>query len=296
MGAGPLVIVVCTKGRPNLLARLLSSLAVQEWPAAVDLLVLDNDAAQSAQPVVKAALSDFPVAIQYSTEARAGYATVRNAALDVIPSGAAVCFIDDDAVVPHGWLRTMFEAHGRSPQSIIRSRYLHVATLPPTTDELADLLVGVDMAALGPAGTSGLLLPAGAHQEVRFDPYFDRSGAEDMDLLARLDALGHPELLADAVVIEQDRVQSLTPAQQRAIARWNGRLSTIARAHRGCPTLGWRIGAAARSVWALLQAVARFALGRRDAGHSYMSYSASRWAMAAAPIRPPNELGGRPWT
>ncbi|MHB1066468.1 MAG: glycosyltransferase family 2 protein [Candidatus Nanopelagicales bacterium] len=294
MGAQPTVIAVCTKGRPAQLARLLASLAAQDWPAAVDVLVLDNDTAESARPVVDDVVRDFPVPIRYVTEARAGYATVRNAALDAVPEGSAVCFIDDDAVVPAGWVLAMREEQARQPQSVIRSRYLHVALLPPTPAELAGVLDGVDIASLGPAGTSGLLLPAGAHQEARFDPYFDHAGGEDMDLLARMRELGHPEVLADAVVIEQDRVQALTPTQQRTLARWNGRLATISLAHRGSPTVALRAGALARAAWALVHAAVRLALGRPAAGRAYVSFAASRWGMATAPLRPPRELGGRP--
>ena len=294
MGAQPLVIAVCTRARPALLDRLLRSLAAQQWPPAVEVLVLDNDPEQSARPVVDSAARDFPVTLRYATESRAGYATVRNAALDAVPAGAAVCFIDDDAVVPSGWVRAMRQAQERAPQAVLRSRYLHVAALPSAVDAVDALLTGVDTAALGPAGTSGLLIPAGAQQEARFDPYFDRSGGEDMDLIARLGALGHPEVLADAVVIEEDRVQALTPAQQRALARWNGRLSTIARAHRGSPTLGWRISALGRGTWALVHAAVRGVLGRRDAARAYVSFAASRWAMATAPVRAPHELGARP--
>lgn len=294
MGAQPLVIAVCTKARPALLTRLLASLEAQDWPPDAGVLVLDNDPAQTARAVVDDAAPGFPVEIGYAAEARAGYATVRNAALDAVPTASAVCFIDDDAVVPAGWVRAMAEAHARAPQSVIRSRYLHVAELPTALAGLPAMLDGVDLAALGPAGTSGLLIPASAVQEARFDPYFDRSGGEDMDLLARMRGLGHPEVLADAVVIEEDRVSALTPAQQRTLARWNGRLATIARAHRGTSTAGWRISALLRAGWALLQALARFALGRRDAGLAHLSFAASRWGMAAAPLRPPAELGGRP--
>jgi len=290
----PLVIAICTRARPTTLRRLLDCLAEQSWPADVSVLVVDNDLGHSARMVVDAVSPGFPVTLDYVTQERPGYATVRNAALERIAGGNAICFIDDDAVVPSGWVQAMRGEQARHPDAVIRSRYLHLPQLPDSSEALAALVDRTRVADLLPAGTSGLLLPAKVTKGFRFDAYFDRSGAEDMDLLARLQAHGFHEVLADAVVVEQDRVQVLTPEQQRQLARWNGRLATIAMARRGSSTLGFRMSALGQSAWARAQSVLRLVLGRRQAAHAYRNLATSRWAMATAPLRPPKALDSRP--
>ncbi|MDO9485516.1 MAG: glycosyltransferase family A protein [Actinomycetota bacterium] len=289
-----LVIAICTRARPATLRRLLDCLAAQSWPPAVSVLVVDNDHTHSAQSVVDAVSGSFPVSLDYLAKDAPGYSTVRNAALDRVEEGVAVCFIDDDAMVPEGWVQTMRGEQLRQPEAVIRSRYLHVAELPSTHEALTTLVQEVRMEELLPAGTSGLLLPASVVQGFRFDSYFDLSGAEDMDLLARLDARGVVHVLAAAVVVEEDRVRILTQAQQRELARWNGRLATIAMARRGTSTLGFRVQALLQSLSASAQAAVRLILRRPQAASAYRNLAVSRWAMVTAPIRPPASLPARP--
>jgi len=289
-----LVIAICTRARPDTLARLLSSLKSQAWPPDVSVLVVDNDVARSASAVVEEFAGAFPVALDYVTQDRSGYSSVRNTALDHVGAGTAVCFLDDDAVAPPAWAHAMRAAQLGHPSTVIRSRYLHVPSVPAEDSGLQPLVDAVSIAGLSPAGTSGLLLPAAAVSKFRFDPYFDKSGSEDMDLLARLSEHGFSQMIADAVVIEEDRVRPLPWAEQRVLAKWNGNLATIAMAHRGAPTLGFRIRALARSAWAFAQAILRFLLGRKSAGHSHLNLASSRWGMAIAPLKPPESLGSRP--
>ena len=258
------------------------------------VLVVDNDVARSAKAVVDDYASDFPVSLDYVTQDRSGYSSVRNTALDHVAAGTAICFLDDDAVVPPAWTQAMRAVLWQHPSTVIRSRYLHVPSVPIDNDALQSLVDAVDVSMLKPAGTSGLLLPAKAISEARFDPYFDRAGNEDMDLMARLSALGFAEMIADAVVIEEDRVRPLAWAQQRELARWNGRLATIAMAHRGSATLAFRFRALLSSVWALMQSGVRLVLGRSQAAHSYLNFAVGRWGMATAPLKPPAELPARP--
>ncbi len=289
-----LVIAICTRGRAASLSRLLDCLALQEWPAGASVLVVDNDPSQSARVVVEQGVDAFPVPLDYVAQEKPGYATVRNSALDRVGAGTAVCFIDDDALVPGGWVPAMRTAQASHPTAVIRSRYLHVAQFPESINELSRVIGGGQLSSLQPAGTSGLLLPSAVVEGFRFDPYFDHSGAEDMDLLARLQEHGFVEHIADAVVVEEDRVQVMSLAQQRALARWNGRLATIALARRGSSTLGfrWRALLQALSAWA--NAALRSVLGRRQASAAYRSLAASRWAMVTAPLHPPSSLPARP--
>ena len=289
-----LTIAVCTRNRPAVLARLIDSLGEQEWPQGATLLVVDNDPKGSAQAVVDR-LGSFPVAIDYVMEPRPGYSTVRNRALDAAGSSAAVCFIDDDAVVPPDWLRQMNHARVSHPTSIIRSRYAHVPTLPKgRRDTVAAVKELGDLSARQPAGTSGLLLPLDVLGQLRFDEYYDRSGGEDMYLLLRLHLAGVPEVVADTVVLEEQRVAPLPLAAQLRIARWNGRIATIIRIRAGVPTVRSRVQALVDAGAALAGALPRFVLGRREGAKGYATLAAGRWAMATAPRTAPAILGQRP--
>lgn len=289
-----LTLAVCTRNRPAALARLIDSLGEQEWPQGATLLVVDNDPDGSARPVVDA-LDSFPVVTEYVMEPRPGYSTVRNRALDAASSSVAVCFVDDDAVVPRDWIRQMNDTFLQHPDSIVRSRYAHVPTLPDGPREMVEAIDGLgDLSARQPAGTSGLLLPTGVLGDARFDEYFDRSGGEDMDLLLRLGRAGVTEVLADTVVLEEQRVAPLPLAAQVRVARWNGRVATIIRLRAGLPTARYRTRALADAGAALARSLPRFVLGRRDGAKGYAALAAGRWAMATAPRTAPSSLGPRP--
>lgn len=289
-----LVLAICTYRRPTELRRLMSSLKDQQWPVGSEILVIDNDAARSAAVVVADFVRDFPVPVNVHLEAAPGFATVRNAALNAAPPDACVCFIDDDAFVPPGWLSVMWRAHVANPSAIVRSRYLFVPSIPDSADGVADLIGRTNLSTLSPGGTSGLLLPLRLLKDLRFDPYFDFAGGEDLDLLSRLQARGVHQVVAETVVLEPDRVGASTWDEQRTFARWNGRLATILRQRQGKKTVGFRLQAILQATRASAHMVLRFLLRRSDATQAYRAFAASRWSMAFAPIRPPKELGSRP--
>lgn len=94
-----------------MLARLLEELSRQETDGrfTFSIVVVDNDASESARPVVDrfATLSD--VSTLYCVEARQNIALARNKAVEN-SSGDFVAFIDDDELPPKRWLLTLFAA------------------------------------------------------------------------------------------------------------------------------------------------------------------------------------------
>jgi len=87
----------------------MRTLALQAWPPGSHILIVDNDQAGSAAAVVQAAQAHCSVPIEWRLAPEGGFSTVRNAALDLAPVEAAVCFVDDDAAVPQTWVKTMVE-------------------------------------------------------------------------------------------------------------------------------------------------------------------------------------------
>lgn len=290
-----LVIAVCTLGRPQTLSRLLRSIAAQDSAEGWRVVVIDNDDAASALSVVDSEREAMPVPLGYAVEPRSGFASVRNAALVAAGDAADVCFIDDDAVVPAGWVSTMLRTREQFPLAIVRSRYAHVHVVPEDPSEVAaavDRLRPLDQ--YGPAGTSGLLLPWRTRGGLRFDTYYDQSGGEDLDLLLRLERSGAQTVIADTVVLERQRVGALPMEDQLRLARWNGALSIIIRTRAGAPTRAVRW----RARWEALSAITRAAIStmlrKEAAAAGYRGMAVGRWAMATAPGDAPVQIGSRP--
>ncbi|MFL5382958.1 MAG: glycosyltransferase family 2 protein [Longimicrobiaceae bacterium] len=112
-------VCVATFRRPELLAGLLASLARLERrrrPAEVRVIVVDNDAAESAHGVVEAAREGFPFALEYAVEPERNISLARNRAVAMALAWGAewVAFVDDDEVVRPEWLDELLEVQARS--------------------------------------------------------------------------------------------------------------------------------------------------------------------------------------
>lgn len=103
-------------------------------PAGVELVVVDNDAAPSAQPTVAELGQDAPFPVIYVHEPEPGVANARNAAL-ARAGGDFIAFLDDDEEAPPGWLAALVAAQagfdadvvfgpvrGRAPPGPVRHR------------------------------------------------------------------------------------------------------------------------------------------------------------------------------
>src|SRR5689334_12059727 len=104
-------VCICTYRRPMLLARLLEALACQETEDAFtySIVVADNDATRSSEPVVQAFGASAAVSVRYDVEPRRNIALARNKAIE-IAKGDFIAFIDDDECPPPRWLLALFTA------------------------------------------------------------------------------------------------------------------------------------------------------------------------------------------
>jgi succinoglycan biosynthesis protein ExoM len=106
----PLITVcVCTFKRPSFLENLLRTLEVQRTDNLFeyDVVVADNDAARSAEPVVRSRGPSSNLKITYCVEPVANIARARNAAL-AHARGDFIAFIDDDEFPTGEWLYSLF--------------------------------------------------------------------------------------------------------------------------------------------------------------------------------------------
>ena len=85
-------VIVVSRGRPAALAACLDALARQDHPSFETIVVADPAGLAVAPPGVRSVPFNEP-----------NISAARNAGLD-LALGAAVAFLDDDALAPPGWL------------------------------------------------------------------------------------------------------------------------------------------------------------------------------------------------
>jgi succinoglycan biosynthesis protein ExoM len=101
-------IIIPTQRRPGPLQLAARSALGQQVVGEVELelVIVDNDAAPSAEPIAAALKSDASFPVVYVHEPRAGVAYARNAAM-AAASGELIAFLDDDEEAPAGWLAAL---------------------------------------------------------------------------------------------------------------------------------------------------------------------------------------------
>jgi succinoglycan biosynthesis protein ExoM len=111
---GHITVCICTYKRANLLPHLLSELELQDTNGlfTFSIVVVDNDAAKSAEKVIAEFASTSKIRTSYHVEPNQNIALARNKAVQNA-EGNFVCFIDDDEFPGRDWLLTLFTAYTR---------------------------------------------------------------------------------------------------------------------------------------------------------------------------------------
>jgi succinoglycan biosynthesis protein ExoM len=104
-------IGICTYRRPELLKSLLDDLREQQTDGlfTYSILIVDNDAARSAEQVVNEFAASQPIPVEYYVEPGQNIALARNKAVENT-KGDFLVFIDDDENPIERWLLTLVEA------------------------------------------------------------------------------------------------------------------------------------------------------------------------------------------
>jgi hypothetical protein len=187
---------VVTYRRPELLGRMLASIAGLEPPAPgwtrAGTVVVDNDPAGSARETV-AAWAAAGNDVRYVVEAEPGISAARNRALAEAP-GAFVAFADDDDRVDPAWLHelTRTQADSGADAVVGRAVYEFEAGVPDLVRD-AGVFTGVERAQgdeLGHISAGLLLLRRDLPFRPVFEPEFGLIGGEDDALARRLLAHG----------------------------------------------------------------------------------------------------------
>ena len=102
-------VVIPTCNRPEDLRRCLEALDSQQTPRSVEIVVVDNRPGPDSP--TRAVAQDFP-GVRFVEESRPGLSYARNAGF-AAASGDILIAIDDDVVVPRGWLERLVAPFAR---------------------------------------------------------------------------------------------------------------------------------------------------------------------------------------
>ena len=116
-------VIVCTRYRPDLLARCLASLAGMDGPEP-ETIVVDNTEGDPETKRVTARAG-----ARYVVETRGGLSRARNTGIDA-GRGELIAFLDDDAVADSAWLSRHAAALADESLTAATGRELPVVTEP----------------------------------------------------------------------------------------------------------------------------------------------------------------------
>lgn len=250
------LVAALTYRRPAQLAGLLDGLAALTQPDGdVGFLVVDNDAAGSAAPVIDSARARFGDRLQYCVEPEPGIPAARNRALaEAAARGAPLlCFIDDDVRPDPGWLRALLACRERSRAAIVfgavrferaapaagwwrRRIAAGIAARGRVLERYAARHAARGLVVTGATSNCVIDVDWAARHGVRFDPAMRESGGSDTAFREAVRAHGGDVAwCADAVVYEQLPLERLSLRYQLRRAISHG--MTTARTGRRAPGL-----------------------------------------------------------
>jgi glycosyltransferase involved in cell wall biosynthesis len=121
MSGGPhspfVSVVVPTWNRAALLSDCLASLRRQDYPQdRFEILVVDDGSTDSTSEVVRRLRLQPGPEIRYVHQAHGGLNVARNAGI-AASRGDPICFVDDEADVPSGWLQALVGGALRHPEA-----------------------------------------------------------------------------------------------------------------------------------------------------------------------------------
>jgi succinoglycan biosynthesis protein ExoM len=285
-------VCIATFRRPQLLATLLRSLAMQKLPDSTELrvIVVDNDAVGSARPVVTEAGANLRV--DYVIEPSRGIASARARCLGLV-QGEFFAFIDDDEHATPDWLGELLATQARFQADAVFGPVLPV--LEPGGPRWVPRGRFFDR----PRHPTGHRVQTGAtnnvlvsttfvrHHGIEFDRTITGPG-EDTDFFARLWSAGARMVWCDsAVVLESVPIerQNLRWLVHRAYASGKAYAGIYPPARRLGHRLAW---VAKRTVFAAGACVATpFALLlRKDVGVRSLQKAAANLGQLAGALAP----------
>jgi succinoglycan biosynthesis protein ExoM len=205
-----LSLCIATYRRPERLAAVLFDLT-RQTRIPDEVVVVDNDAAESARPIVEARVrAGSPFPIHYAVQPQKNISLTRNKTVE-LATGDWLAFIDDDERAPLPWLAQLIDAAERyqadgvlgpvnplvpstAPDWIRRGHFydfprMHTGlVIPPNRLRFGNVLVKASWLRKNVAP---------------FDPSLGLTGGEDGDLLARLQQQGARIVWCDEAIVNE---------------------------------------------------------------------------------------------
>jgi glycosyltransferase involved in cell wall biosynthesis len=204
-------VCVITYRRPVGLERLLDALdelAIDPVTTVVRIVVVDNDAAESARAVCLRKRRAHP--LEYAVEPRRGIPQARNAALVASSDWAdCVAFIDDDEVPEPDWLSELILARARYAADVItgpsRPRFL---AQPAAWIEHGGFFATADRQTgdrLDEAFTGNVLISKRVLDgiERHFDERMSLSGGSDVEFFRRVTTAGYSIVWSGEAIVHE---------------------------------------------------------------------------------------------
>ena len=190
--SGIILICIPTCMRPKMLAASLESISQTRLPKDYEtrLLVLDNDAAESAREVFET--MSFPFAARYIVEPKRGISTVRNRAFDEAKKEQAVCvaFVDDDQTIDKEWLMALLEGMTKTGADAVTGVVEDVWVGKPPWWIRPGIPPNIGIEPTKSMLTGFTLIHVRLFSRLNFDERFNLTGAGDYNFSLRAARLG----------------------------------------------------------------------------------------------------------
>lgn len=206
-----LTVCICTLKRPQLLMRLLQAVCKQRTDGLFDfsIVVVDNDSAESAKPLVRSLADGCGVRIAYYCEPEQNISLARNLAIEK-SEGDFVAFIDDDEFPQEDWLLNAYRACEQfSADGVLGPVRPHFQTPPPTWIvkgrffHRPSFATGTIINDSRYTRTGNVLLRRTVFREneAAFDSRFGRTGGGDREFFKRKIAAGGAFVWCDEAIV-----------------------------------------------------------------------------------------------
>jgi succinoglycan biosynthesis protein ExoM len=213
-------VVILTFRRPDFACRAVRSvLAQRDVGAAIEILVVDNDAQRSArEPIATLARAEPDLPIRYIAEPRPGISHARNTGV-AAAAGEFIAFLDDDEIASPHWLASFLTTARRFEADIIvgpvRPIFPAGAAVPPYAVKLYTRDAALPSGSTVHWGGIGNALLRKARcfpKPAPFDPRLGLAGGEDSVFLQQaVDAGCKLVWCAEAAVRETVPADKLAP-------------------------------------------------------------------------------------
>jgi len=282
-------LCIATYRRADRLESLLGDIRRQER-IPDEIIIVDNDAAQSAKDVVaRQVAAGAPFSIRYEVQPVKNISLTRNKTVE-LSSGEWIAFIDDDERAPPTWLRRLLDAAAEygadgvlgpvdpvlpqtAPPWIKRGRFYDFPRMPSGT------VIPPNRLRFGNVLLKGSWIRG---KTPPFDPSYGLTGGEDGDLLSRLVCEGARIVWCDEALVnepvEQNRLsirwllrRALSGGQDFARHTMAGRYGAVSSAAR----ITFFGRAFIQALGAAILALISWPLGRHVSAHWLTKVSAN---------------------